>query len=323
MTRYVIRRLLMVIPVLWGITLVTFFLVDAMPGDYIDCLVPPDLQETVPEEYLTELRRLYGLDKPVAERYVIWLRELVFHGNMGYSFMTGEPVLKDMLARLPATLQLTAGAMVFSLVAGVGLGILAAVRQYSLFDQVLTVFTFLWISIPGFVFALGALYLFHLKIPLFPGGHQHPLGTGETYGPLTYLYYMILPMTTLGIGGVAGRMRYARASLLDTLHQDYITVARAKGLAERAVYLTHALRNALLPLITIMGLSLPRLIGGSVIIENIFSWPGLGKFSMTSITTRNFPAIMAVNFVSSLMVLISTLIADILYAWADPRIRYD
>ena len=247
----------------------------------------------------------------------------MLHGNLGYSFRSGAPVLGEMLQRLPATLQLTVGALVFSLVTGISLGILSAIRQYAFIDHLLTFLSFIWISVPGFVFALGGLYLLSLKLPLFPLGRQAPLATEGRVSFWAYLHHMALPSMVLGLGGVASFLRYARSSLLDTLHQDYITVARAKGLREKVVYLRHALRNALLPLITIVGMRLPGLIGGSFIIETIFVWPGIGNFSMIAITARNYPVIMAMNFVSSTLVLVSNLVTDIAYAWIDPRIRYE
>ena len=220
MGRYTIRRLLVVIPLLWGITLITFFMANLMPGDFVDTLVPPMVQEQLGQtnpEILEQLRKRYGLDEPIYLRYIKWLRELVLHGHLGYSWETGEPVLEEMVGRLPATLQLTIGAMIFSTVAGIGLGVLSAIYQYSWFDQLMTVLSFVWISIPNFVFALAMIYLFALVIPIFPtGGGQTDMGSGrpETLG--MYLHHMVLPVFVLGISGVAGRMRYARSSLLDT-----------------------------------------------------------------------------------------------------------
>nr|AGC72438.1 peptide ABC transporter, permease protein [uncultured bacterium A1Q1_fos_493] len=321
MGKYILRRLLIAIPVLWGITLITFTLANLMPGDYVDALIPPEQQKTVSPEYLAMLRRYYGLDQPITTRYLIWLRELVLHGNLGHSYRTGEPVLNDIMARLPATLELTLTAMLFSLVVGTTLGIISAIKQYSFLDHLLTFLGFTWVSTPSFVFALLTLYLFSLKIPIFPTGGQGPVG--EEYSFWTHLRYLFLPAAVLGLEGLAGYMRFARSSLLDVLRKDYITVARAKGLPEKAVYLVHALRNALLPLITIVGLHLPGLIGGAFIIETIFVWPGMGRFGLLSISARNYPVIMAMNLIGSVLVLLANLLADIAYAVADPRIRYE
>ncbi len=320
MARYIVRRLLISVPILWGITLMTFVMASLMPGDYVDSLIPREQRQLVSPEYLARLREHYGLNKSVPERYVIWMRELL-RGNLGYSFSSGEPVLNEMLKRLPATLELTISAMLFSVIAGTALGLISAIKQYSILDHLLTFLGFFWISTPNFVFALAALFLFSFVFRLFPTGGEGPVG--EEFGLLTRLHYLFLPATILGLEGVAGYMRYTRSSLLEVLRSDYITTARAKGLTKRVILLRHAFQNALLPLITIMGLQLPGLIGGAFIIETIFVWPGLGRFSLLAITERNYPVIMAVNLIASSMVLLSNLVTDIVYSVADPRIRYE
>lgn len=266
------------------------------------------------------MRENYGLNRPPHERYFIWLRELA-RGNLGYSLVSGASVRDEILERLPATLQLTMTSLLFGIIVGAILGIIAAVKQYSWIDQLLTILGFFWISTPGFVFAIGAIYLFSLKIPLFPTSGITNYGESATF--LTRVHHMILPATVLGLGSVASFMRYARGSMLDVIRQDYITVARAKGLAERATLLVHALRNALIPVITIIGLNIPYLIGGTVIIEFIFAWPGMGTYSLGAIFARDYPVIMGVNFTVALVVLLSNLITDITYAFVDPRIRYE
>jgi len=320
MTKYIIRRLLISIPVLIGITLIVFTMQELMPGDYIDSLIRPDERHQWTEADKARLRQIYGIDQPAPVRYLKWLRNLAFYGDLGKSFRTGEPVLKEMRQRLPATLKLTLVSMLFGLVVGTLLGVLAAVKQYSWLDNLLTLIAFFWISTPGFVFALMALYFFSLKLPLFPTGGMGPIG--EPAGPLTQLYYMALPVAVLSLGDVAGLMRYARASLLDEIRKDYVTVARAKGLSERLIYLRHALRNALLPLITITALGFPGLLGGAVLIETIFVWHGMGLYAFQAVSQGNYPVIMATNFISAALVLFSNLLADIAYAWADQRIRY-
>lgn len=323
MTRYIIRRVLIAIPVLWGIVTITFFMAELMPGDYVDALFPPErrLREGITEEQIAKLRVRYGLDRPVAERYLIWLRELALRGNLGYSFRTREPILKQMVRRLPATLQLTLASMAFSLITGTVLGIISAVKQYSLLDNVLSLVGLVWISTPQFVFALMGLYLFSLRIPLFPTGGRGP--AGEQVGLFTRIHHMILPVIVLGLGGVASYMRYTRSSILEVLNQDYVTVARAKGVREKIVLVRHALRNALLPLITIVGMRLPGLLGGAFLIEFIFVWPGMATYSMTGINFRDHPVLMGMNFVSSSLVLLANLVTDVAYAWVDPRIRYE
>ncbi len=321
MRTYILRRLVISLPILLGLTIVTFVLTEWMPGDFVDALIPPtDVASFTPEQ-LEAMRENYGLNQPGWKRYLIWLRELVLERNLGRSLASGAPIRDEILERMPATLQLTATSLLFGILFGAGLGILSAVKQYTWVDQLLTLLGFVWISTPGFVFAIGAIFLFSLKVNLFPTSGITNYGEEATI--LTRLHHMVLPAMVLGLGSMATFMRYARSSLLDVIRQDYITVARAKGLAEKAVLLGHALRNALIPLITIVSLDIPFLIGGTVIIERIFAWPGMGSYSLGAIFSRDYPVIMAVNFIVALVVLLSNLLADITYAIADPRIRYE
>ncbi len=320
MRTYILRRLAVSVPILLGLTVVTFFFTELMPGDFVDGLMPTTAIANFSPEQLESMRENYGLNRPPHVRYLIWMRELA-KGNMGRSLASGAPVRDEILARLPATLQLTASSLLFGIIFGVGLGIVSAVKQYSWIDQFLTLLGFFWISTPGFVFAIGGIFLFSLKLDLFPTSGI--INYGEEATLLIRIHHMILPAVVLGLGSVASFMRYARSSLLDVIRQDYITVARAKGLAEKAILMGHALRNALIPLITIISLDIPFLIGGTVIIEHIFAWPGMGTYSLASIFARDYPVIMAVNFMVALVVLMSNLLADITYAFADPRIRYE
>lgn len=320
MRTYILRRLAISAPILLGLTIVTFVFTELMPGDFVDALVPPTAIVAYSPEQLEAMRETYGLNKPAYERYFIWLRELA-HGNLGHSLVSGAPVRDEIFARLPATLQLTASSLLFGILVGAILGIISAVKQYSWLDQLLTILGFSWISTPGFVFAIGGIYLFSLKIPLFPTSGISNYGEAATL--LTRIHHMILPAAVLGLGSVASFMRYTRGSMLDVIRQDYITVARAKGLSEKTILATHALRNALIPVITIIGLDLPYLIGGTVIIESIFAWPGMGTYSLGAIHARDYPVIMGVNFMIALVVLLSNLITDIAYAFVDPRIRYE
>jgi peptide/nickel transport system permease protein len=305
-----------------GITIIVFAMQELMPGDYVDSLIRPDERALWSEESLNRLRQVYGIDQPAPVRYAKWLQNLLLKGDLGRSFLTGEPVLKEIGRRLPATLKLTLLSTLFGLVIGVILGVISAVKQYSWLDNGLTIMAFFWISTPSFVFALLALYLFSLKFPLFPTGGMGPIG-GRSTSLWTDMHYMFLPVLVLSLGHVAGLMRYARASLLDEIRKDYIMVARAKGLSQRMIYMRHALRNALLPLITVTALSIPGLLGGAVLIETIFVWQGMGLYAFQAVSQGNYPVIMATNFISAMLVLLSNLLADVAYAWADPRIRYD
>lgn len=320
MRTYILRRLAVSIPILLGLTVVTFIFTQLMPGDFVDALIPTTAIANFSPEQLEAMRENYGLNKPPHVRYLIWVRELL-RGNLGKSLTSGAPVLDEILERLPATLQLTASSLLFGIIVGVGLGIISAVKQYSWVDQLLTLAGFFWISTPGFVFAMGGIFLLSLKLSLFPTSGI--INYGEEATLLTRIHHMILPSVVLGLGSVASFMRYARSSLLDVIRQDYITVARAKGLAEKAILVGHALRNALIPLITIISLNIPFLIGGTVIIEHIFAWPGMGTYSLAAIHSRDYQVIMGVNFTVALVVLMSNLLADLTYAFVDPRIRYE
>lgn len=320
MATYILRRLAMSVPILLGLTVVTFFFAELMPGDFVDALLPTTVIVNFTPEQLEAMRESYGLNKSPIERYFIWLRELA-RGNLGRSLASGAPVLDEILERLPATMQLTVTSLLFGILVGTSLGIIAAVKQYSWVDQLLTILGFFWISTPGFVFAIGGIYLFSMKLPIFPTSGITNYGEEATL--LSRLHHMVLPAAVLGLGTVAGFMRYTRSSMLEVIRQLYITAARAKGISEQAILLTHALGNALIPVITIIGLNIPYLIGGAVIIEYIFAWPGMGSYSLLAISSRDYPVTMGVNFVVALVVLLSNLMADIAYAYADPRIYYE
>jgi peptide/nickel transport system permease protein len=274
MGRYILRRLLISVPILLGLTVVTFVMASLMPGDYIDTLIPPERVAQRSAQDLAALRESYGLNQPVYVRYLVWLRELA-RGNLGYSFQSGRSVVQEILERLPATLQITVTALLIGVILGTVLGTIAALRQHSWLDQLLAVLGFVWISTPSFVFALGAIYIFSLKLGLLPTGGMGPVGADQDF--LARLPYLILPATVLGLEQVASYMRYVRSSLLEVMRQEYVTVARAKGLGRWVVLTRHMFRNALLPMITIMGLSIPGLFGGAVIVETIIVWQGMGN----------------------------------------------
>jgi peptide/nickel transport system permease protein len=318
--QYIVQRLLVSIPILLGLTIITFTMAHLMPGDFVSAMIPPEATIAKSKEMVENIREQYGLNQPLYLQYLLWMRE-VARGNLGYSFLSGQPVLKEIVQRLPNTLELTGTALLFGIVVGTTLGIFSAIKQYSWLDQVLTILGFFWISTPGFVFALGGIFLFSLKIHLFPTGGTDTYG--EVTGPFSHLQHLILPAMVLGLTEVASFMRYARSSFLDVIHQEYVTVARSKGLGEPMILLRHALRNALIPLITIIGLEAPGVIGGAIIIEAIFAWPGMGTYGLAAVNSRDYPVIMGVNFVLAVAVLLANLITDIGYAVADPRIRYD
>jgi peptide/nickel transport system permease protein len=317
MTNYILRRILISIPVLLGITLLTFAAYNLAPGDPIDAMIDPSVAMDPVD--LQNLRQSLGLDQPVFVRYGLWLSQAL-QGNLGFSYRTGEAVTQRITDRLPNTLQLTLTALLIAIGLGIPLGIVSALRQYSRLDYFLTFFAFSGISIPSFFLALGAIYILALKLKLFPSN-----GMGDPDADayvIERVHHLLLPALVLGLDRVASFLRYTRSSMLEVLSQDYMTTAKAKGLAQIVRVWRHGFRNALISVITIVGLSLPALFGGSVIVETIFAWPGMGQMAITAVTQRDYPVLMGVALVTSIAVLISNLLADIAYAWADPRIRY-
>jgi peptide/nickel transport system permease protein len=321
MGRYAFRRVLIALPLLWGITIVSFALLSLAPGDAVDAMVINVQQgrQALTAADIAQLKHQYGLDEPLPIRYGIWLGQ-VLRGNLGYRVADGLSVGQLIADRLPRTVELMGAALLLGLIVGLPLGILSALRQYSFLDYLTTILAFTGISIPSFFAAITALFVFAVVLHLLPVSGTvtpgHAPGAGEEF------YHLILPACVLGIENVAGFLRYGRASVLEQLHRDYVTTARAKGLVERQVVLAHVLRNALLPIITIVGLSLPGLIGGAVIVETLFNWPGLGLLYFDAIGTRDYPTMMAMVLISGSLVLLSNLVADLAYAVADPRIRY-
>lgn len=318
MTQYIIRRILMAIPILIGITIINFALINLAPGDPLDAMIDPSAGASSSAQ--EKMREKMGLNKPLVVRYGIWLRELLT-GNLGYSYVKNVPVTERIMDRLPATLLLTITALIISIVVGIPLGMLSAMKQYSTVDYSFTFLAFAGISVPNFFLALGAIYIFSLKLNWLP-----PFGMVSLRSDLPewldILRHLILPATILALATTGSLIRYARTSLLEVKGMDYITTARSKGLRERKVLFTHAFRNALIPLITVIGLRLPALFGGSVIIETVFSWPGIGQLAIESITDRDYPQIMGLLLITAVLVLVANLITDIIYAYADPRIRY-
>jgi peptide/nickel transport system permease protein len=315
---YLLRRILISIPILLGITMIVFFIASKMPGDAVAAMISTDSPSSAD---LIQLRRgQLGLDLPIHEQYVRWLGQLV-RGHLGYSFQSGEPVSAVIASRLPATLQLMGTAVLFSIVLGVSLGVLSALRQYSWLDYSFTFMGFVGISIPDFFLGMVLVYLFALQWPLFPTSGITT--SGVAYSVLDNLRHLVLPALALGLVRTAAFMRYTRASVLEVMNNDYVRTARAKGLRERLVVVRHIVRNALIPVVTVIGLSLPVLFGGAVIVETIFQWAGIGLMFISAVTGRDSPVIMGYVLVSAVIVLASNLITDIVYGWLDPRIRYD
>lgn len=322
MSKYIGRRLLQVPPLIFGITIITFLIINLAPGDPISAMIDPDLLASYPVEKIDQMRRDLGLEQPIPVRYVLWLRELA-QGNLGYSYQGYNLSVAELIVdRLPATLLLTVTAIAIAAVIGIGLGLLSALYQYSVLDNMLTLFAFIGISVPAYFFALLGAYVFAAWLRVLPVSGMWTPGQPTEFN-LDLIRHMVLPVGSLAILHIAGYMRYTRTAVLEVLGSDFMVTARAKGLKGRAVYWRHMFRNAVLPLVTILGLELPSLIGGSFIIESTFAWPGLGTLAYNAILRRDYPLQMAVALVTALAVLLANLLTDVAYTWVDPRIRYE
>lgn len=320
MTAYILRRLALSVPVLLGITVLTFAFSNLIPGDPVSAMIPPnELQRLRPAD-VEARREALGLNKPLPVRYVIWLGQLV-RGNLGYSLADRRSVWTNIRERLGPTLELTASALLLALLIAAPLGVLSALKQYSILDYVLTIASFLVVSIPGFFLALGAIYIFALRLNLLPTSGMRTIG--QSWSLRDRVEHLLMPVVILSLQQVGPFMRFVRSSMLEVVRQDYVTTARAKGLGERAVLVRHAFRTALIPLATVVGLSLPSLFSGSVLIETVFSWPGIGWLSITAVFQRDYTLLMGLGLISAILILLSNLITDICYVVIDPRIRYD
>jgi peptide/nickel transport system permease protein len=317
MTTYILRRILVAIPVLFGITVLIFMFVALAPGDPVNAYLRP---EQAGDVALREaIRHNLGLDQPLPIRYLHWLTDTL-SGNLGYGAVHGQPVNEVVISGLLASATLMLTALAIGIAVGIPLGIISALRQYSRLDYALTTFAFLGVSTPSFLAALAGLYLFGLVIPIFPiGGMQE---AAQPFSILDFVRHLALPALILGFGYTAILTRYTRASMLDTLSSQFITTADAKGLPPRIVVSRHTFRNALIPIVTIIGIQLPQIVGGAAITEWVFSWPGLGAQLIQAVNDRDFPIIMGIALVFAVFVLAANLITDVAYAFADPRIRY-
>jgi peptide/nickel transport system permease protein len=316
MLQYIIRRILIAIPVLIGVTIFNFFIINLAPGNPVDMFVNPNMSAADIEAKKEAL----GLNDPLWEQYGRWMMNLL-QGDFGYSFATYEPVLDNLADRIGPTLLLMGTALIIAYIIAIPVGIISATRQYSFIDYLTTTFSFFGISIPNFFLGLGAIYIFAIVFPILPTGGMNTLGSSG--GFVDTFRHLILPATVLGTAIAGSMVRYVRSSMLEVLGQDYLRTARAKGLREFMVNNKHALRNALIPIVTIIGLEIPLLIGGAVVTEQIFQWPGLGQLTIQSIGSRDYPMLMALNFIAAFTVLFSNLLTDVMYSVVDPRIKYN
>lgn len=320
---YLVRRLLTLLPTFIGITLISFLVMHLAPGEPMS--VQTDFNPKMTPEMRERLRAQYGLDQPIHVQYLRWLKGLA-RLDLGRSFSPDRrPVWEKIWERLPVTLLINALSLALIVAVAVPLGVAAAVRHHSFFDQATTVLVFIGYAAPTFWVALLLMLLLGVRLDWLPISGLHTIvGYQEMAGwekVLDWVRHLVLPVLVSALGGLAGLSRYTRSSMLEVLRQDYITTARAKGLPERRVIYRHALRNALLPLITILGLSMPVLIGGSVIFESLFAIPGIGQLMWASVMARDYPVLMGNLVIVSVLTLIGNLLADIGYALVDPRIR--
>lgn len=321
MLSFIGRRLLNLIPVLLGITVISFFIIHLAPGK--PTVLQSELNPKISLEVRTRLEKLYGLDKPLYLQYLFWLKRFIKF-DFGNSFADEQPVTQKIIERVPITLAINLLSMLLIFLIAIPLGVKSAVKENSFFDKSMTIFVFFGFSIPTFWLALLLMQFLGINLAWLPISGIKSLEF-ERYSFLEKAWdltkHLVLPVFISAFGGLAGISRYMRSSMLNILREDYIRTARAKGLAENVVIYKHALRNALLPIITILGLSVPGLIGGSVIFESIFAIPGMGRLFYDSVMARDYPLIMGILVIGAILTLLGNLMADIGYALADPRIR--
>ncbi|MGL5244578.1 MAG: ABC transporter permease [Sarcina sp.] len=318
MIKYIIRRVLQMIPILLGVSIIIFVVISLAPGDAVDNKANPNMTE----EKKQELREQMGLDKPLPVRYVNWLKDSLT-GNFGESTKFKQPVVDVINTYIWNSFFLALTAFIASIFIAVPIGIVSATRQYSFIDGLFTVLALIGISLPAFFLALLLIKFLAFDLKIFPVGGMTTTGSTATGFKqiIDILYHMFLPFLVLTLVQVGGLMRYTRTSVLEVIRQDYIRTARAKGLKESVVIYKHAFRNALIPIVTILALSLPSLFGGAMITERIFSWPGIGRVAFDCLNARDYQFLMAFNMFMAMLALVGNLIADISYAIVDPRIR--
>jgi peptide/nickel transport system permease protein len=310
---YLVRRLGQAALLLWLVSIIGFAILHLAPGGPLAQFA---ISSQMTQEDLDRIAQQLGLDRPLPVQYLDWLFRMLT-GDWGTSYRDGRPVLEVIGGHLGATVELMLTATLLAILFGCWVGILGAIRRYSLFDYLATVGAMVALSIPTFWFGLVAIYIFSVELDWLPAGNRQTIGDGSL---LDMLRHLILPAMVLALVETAIWSRYMRSSLLDVINQDYIRTARAKGLPEWRVLAGHAMRNAALPMITLAGLQMPSLLGGALVTETVFTWPGMGRLFLDSISYRDYPVVMGILMLSAIMVLVGNLLADMLYAVADPRI---
>lgn len=312
--QFLIVRFAQAAVVILVVSVITFGIIYSAPGGP-EVLLAPDVDAATVEQFTER----YGLNDPLPLQYMRWLGNAL-RGDFGVSFTYRRPVLEIFLSRFPATLVLSFSSLVLAVLLAIPLGVISAVRRYTAVDYVVTVVSLIGVSIPVFWFGILCIILFTVIWPVLPAGGMYTVGAPFSIDDR--LRYLILPCVVLGLTNMAEIARYTRSSMVSVLDEDFVRTARAKGIRERAVINAHALRNAMLPVVTVIGLLLPRLIGGTAITESVFAWPGIGRLAVDAALQRDYPIVMAVTLAVSVGVVVSTLVTDLVYALLDPRIRY-
>jgi peptide/nickel transport system permease protein len=318
MTAFIVRRLIQAIIVLIIVSVLVFLAIRLLPGDPIVMLASQSQLEKFTQEQLDQLRHEHGMDKPLAMQYIDWVGGL-FHGDFGNSIAQNQPVITEILKRLPITLHLGVIAFLVSIIIGIPVGVISAVRRGKLIDTVVTFLANIGITIPVFWLALLLVYLFSLKLGWLPVfGYTSPF---IDFAKSTR--QLVLPVFCLAIFGVAGNARQTRSAMLEVMLQDYIRTAWAKGLRERVVIIRHALKNGLIPVITLVGMGISGILGGSVLVETVFAIPGMGRLLVTSVNNHDYPYVQAIVLLIAISIVLANLIVDLSYAWIDPRVHYE
>lgn len=317
MTNYIIRRTALAVITFFGITILVYFMSTLAPGSPLDALLA---DPGMTKEEIARRSAELGLDQPVYIQYLSWLKEFL-HGNMGFSYTSYRPVSDMITERIGATLSLTVTAILLSYLVGIPLGLISALKPYSLRDYYVSTAAFVMTGVPGFFLGMILIYIFAVKLKLLPFGGMYDSSGSHSIGVV--IRHLILPAAAIAIPEIGKVMRHVRSNMLEVMNEDYVRTARAKGVRESAVVIVHAFRNTLIPIVTVLSGSIPFMIGGSVVVEKVFGWPGLGTLMINSITSRDYPVIMGISVVIAIVVLVTNLLVDILYAYLDPRITYN
>lgn len=313
MSKFFGKKILQIIPVLFVVSILSFMIVYFAPGDPVNMYIKPEMTM----DQIEKIRKSLGLDASMLEQYMRWLGN-IFRGNLGNSLINHQPVASQILEKLPATLELMGISIVLSLLVAIPLGLASGYKENSKLDQCVSLLSYIGISIPSFWFAMMMIVVFTLKLKLLPNSGMSTIGVDSVWDRVRHL---IMPATVLSIYNMAVFVRYIRANTIREMKEGYIDTAKAKGVKIRAILIHHVLKNCLLPIITLVGMNMTNLVTGSIVVESIFGWPGMGTLGMSAITSRDYPMVMGVTMLSCLVLLIGNLTADALYTLADPRIK--